>query len=72
MPMSYTDYHRQYDRLIFGLAGMASAMLVAGGIRCHSNAWDDYDILSKYISFLLWVIGWCEGAGQTFSAGASY
>ena len=47
MPMSCTNYHRPYDGLIFGLPGMAAAMLAAGGIRSHSNAWDDYGIFKK-------------------------
>ena len=53
MPVRCTDCHRPYEGLVLELAGVACAMLGAGGIRSHSNAWDDDHIyLKKCILFI--------------------
>ena len=55
MPVRCMDFRGPYEGLILGLASVACAMLGAGGIRSHSNAWDDYHIYfkKKYILFIL-------------------
>ena len=57
MPAQCTHCHGPYEGRILGLAGVACAMLGAGGIRSHLNAWDNYHIFKKvhsiYLTFFL-------------------
>ena len=49
MPVRCTNCQGPNEGLVLGLAGVACAMLGAGGIRSHSNAWDDYYVYLKKV-----------------------